>query len=584
MSEERVRDSSALGRSHPRFLPRIAAGVAVLGSFFAVASGLSCAGPLSDSCEELGTCGAVAKGKADGGADGAAHADGAADAATEPFCDPTQDPKDEPCVLDDAYGVFVAATGTDDGGTDADDGGSAGGDGSASSPYTTIGQALANPGTKTRIYICNGVYSEQVTITTTVSLYGGLSCAAGSAGPVWSYVGQSAKVTSPSPEYALSVTGVDAGPVTLEDLSFASPGATAEGSSSIAALITSSTVNLQRVTLSAGNGASGTAGADGVAAPNYTGSAPNGGPQTLPNSSGAGGAGGVGAVNLCTSFGASVGGNGGLACTTSASSAGLGTPGTATPEPPVTVPGQDGLPRGTMLADGGFVGDNDPGAEGMAGDGGAAAQDYGTLSGSGWVPSAGGGGDRGNPGQGGAGATDPRYGLCNTKAPNSVGGGGGGAGGCGGTGGQGGGGGGASIALASVDSTIELTTCTLIAAAGGTGGAGGAGQDGQAGGVGGNATVTGESHAAGGAGGNGAGGSGGAGGTGGISVGILESGSTITADTATTESTTLGAPGAGGAAGSAGQHGAESALTTGMDGNSGAPGTAGIAAARLQLM
>src|SRR5260221_7004756 len=96
-------------------------------------------------------------------------ADGAADVAIDRFvCDRTKDPKDAPCVLDEAYGVFVASPEGIDGGMDAsEDGGTpVSGDGSMSRPYATIGQALANLGSKARIYVCNGSYSEQVTITT----------------------------------------------------------------------------------------------------------------------------------------------------------------------------------------------------------------------------------------------------------------------------------------------------------------------------------------------------------------------------------------------------------------------------------
>lgn len=81
----------------------------------------------------------------------------ATDAATDRVvCDPTMDPKDAPCALDDAYGVFVASSAGVDEGTDADEGGlgSGSGDGSMAQPYSTIGEALANLGSKTRIYVC----------------------------------------------------------------------------------------------------------------------------------------------------------------------------------------------------------------------------------------------------------------------------------------------------------------------------------------------------------------------------------------------------------------------------------------------
>ena len=534
----------------------------VLGSVAAVSVGLSCA-PLPDTCEELGTCAAPDA------------------AAAAPQCNPTMDPKDDPCVLDNADGVFVASAAELDGASPSSEAGIAAEDGTAQHPFATIAQGLANLGRKSRLYVCNGAYREPVRITTAVSVYGGLSCASGPTGRIWSYVGQSAQVTSPSPAYALAVADVDSGSVTIEDMSFASPDATELGSSSLAALIASSTVDLRRVTLSAGNGANG---ADGIVTPNYTGSAPDGGSQALPVDLPFMPAGGAGAVNQCTGFGVSVGGQGGAGCLSGPGSPGLGTPGSATPVAPTVLAGRDGQARGAALADAGTVAANDPGADGVGGDGGlpAAAQAYGVLSPSGWVPSAGGDGDPGGPGQGGAGATDPIYGMCGTST-HSLGGGGGGAGGCGGSGGQGGGGGGASVALAVVASTVELTTCTLVAAAGGTGGAGSSGQDGQAGGAGGDVNSL-SAHAAGAPGGNGAGGSGGAGGTGGISVDILESGSRVASDMATTQSAKLGAPGAGGTAGMAGRHGAQAGLATGMDGHSGVSGMPGTSAFLLETM
>ena len=544
----------------------------LVGSLGSMALGLSCAGPLSDACDERGSC------RAPSGAD-AALGD-AGDAGAERACDPTMDPADDACVLDNALGVFVASAADAEGDAAAGEGGaeSASGDGSMARPYTTIAQGLANLGSKARIYVCNGPYGEQVNVTTAVSVYGGLSCASGPAGRVWSYVGGSAQVISPSPLYALSVVGAATGSVTIEDVSFATPSATAAGGSSLAALITSSAVNLVRVTLSAGSGGNGAPGADGIQNPNYTGTAPDGGSQVTPGPPGSGTfqiAGGVGGLNRCTHSGVSAGGGGGYGC----AGDGLGSPGTAMPKAPVTATGRDGLPG----ADGGAGSSpaGDPGADGLAGDAGLAAEVFGSLSATGWTPGPGKDGDPGNPGQGGAGATDPLYGSCGSST-QSIGGGGGGAGGCGGAGGKGGGGGGASIALASVTSTIELTACTLSAAAAGNGGAGGAGQDGQAGAPGGDAMFPAE-HAAGGAGGNGAGGSGGAGGAGGISVGILNLGSMITSDKATTTGTRVGAAGAGGAAGLAGRH-SLGGLMTGMDGHSGAPGNAGTSVAVLQLM
>ena len=564
----------ALSRTGHWRIPCAGSSGPLLGAFGVAALALSCRGPLSDACDEVGKCAPSMTGDA--------SLEGSSEASA---CDPTKDPKDEPCVLDNAYGVFVAAPVGVDAGTDAGDSGAASADGTSSRPYATIGQALANLGKKTRVYVCAGLYGEQVHVTAAVSLYGGLSCAPGASGRAWRYSGASAHVLSPSPAPALSVSDVASGTVTIEDTWFASPDATAPGASSIAALVASSSVHLVRVALTAGSGAPGAVGADGALTPNYAGSAPAGGPQVWGYTSGLFGAtsGGTGGINQCSHYGSSAGGHGGLGC-----GLGVGTAGSASPPAPVTRAGSDGVPMGASVAgDAGalvIVLANDPGADGVAGSAGAAAppQTYGALSPSGWTPSAGGDGAPGSPGQGGAGATDPLNGQCGSAAQD-IGGGGGGAGGCGGAGGQGGGGGGASVALAGIDSAIDLTACTLVTAGGGAGGAGGSGQDGQPGGIGGDDATFSGMHVAGAPGGDGAGGSGGAGGTGGISAGVLESGALVTTDTATTLGTRIGAAGAGGAPGPGGRHGVGVLVTTGMDGNAGAPGSAGTSNALLKL-
>jgi hypothetical protein len=504
-------------------------------------------------------------------------------------CDLTKGPKDAPCTVRDEYGLFVAPPAV------AEDLGAAvaasalvPSDGSMRRPFPTIRQALAMLGNKTRIYVCAATYSEQVTLTAPVSIYGGLSCAAGPAGPVWAYAGASAQFASPSPAYALSVRAVTSGTVTMEDLSFTSPDAATPGGSSIGAFIVSSSVSLARVTISAGAGADGAAGTDGTATPNYTQpQAPAGEPQAWGRGSATmlsgAYAGGAGAINRCIQSGLSAGGNGGLGC-----DRGLGMPGRAIPAASATAPGRDGLAMGTgLLDDAGApitILSNDPGADGRAGHGGVAAppQVYGILSPSGWTPSGGGDGEPGGPGQGGAGATDPAYGQCTNQTP-SIGGGGGGAGGCGGSGGKGGGGGGASVALAAIDAQVHLSACVLTAAAGGKGGAGGAGQDGQAGASGGDDTSFSQLHAAGAPGGNGAGGSGGAGATGGISVGILVMSSAVASDPLTDANIRVGAAGASGAGGGAGRF-SPGILPTGNSGNPGAAANPSIAAARLHLM
>jgi hypothetical protein len=534
-----------------------------------------------------------------GDATNATDATDATDAIEEMGCDPTHDPSADPCVLSDQYGVFVASPGSlvasgdggglTDGAAPANDGG-ASGPGSMAHPFSLIAQAVtwasstANFTGKTRIYVCNGTYPEQVTLTRALSVFGGLSCAAGPAGPQWSYVGGLAQVVSPSPGFALSVAGVApgvSGPgIRVEDMSFVARDTTPAdppGTSSIGALVVSSSVSFRRVTLRAGRGADGAPGASGDAAPNWVGPAPDGEAATVaPSPDGRI----PGGFNECIRFGSSAGGYGTFVC----DDAGMGTAGTATPPAPVLVAGRDGLPGGTPLPDGGTTGDAqgpaDPGADGLAGDAGAAPVAYGTLSPSGWAPTAGGDGDFGNPGQGGAAknGVPPDPGECTGPFVGTPGG-SGGAGGCGGSGGGGGHGGGASIALTIQSSAVDLQQCLLITGDGGHGGQGGAGEDSQAGGDGVGLefdyTITGQP------GGNGGGGSGGAGGTGGISVAIVYSASTrLTYDTLTQTNATTGSPGMGGLGGVGGKHGT-GPLLTGNDGNPGAPGIPGIAAFTL---
>jgi hypothetical protein len=502
----------------------------------------------------------------EGGTDVAAAS---ADVAVEaPACDPALDPSVDPCVLDDAYGVFVSADAPGPSASAVDGGGAP--TGTKDAPFGTISTALAHAGSRKRVYVCNGNYSEAVAVTSAVTLFGGLSCASGPAGRVWSYVGGSGHVTPTLPGAALTVMGVASGTVTIEDMSFAPIAATQPGASVVAALLVSSSVNLVRVTLTAGNG---TTGADGATAPNYRTAAPAGAP---PDVSGVAGA--PGGINVCSILGTSAGGTGGISCD---AVLGLGTPGTSTPIAPVIAAGRDGLPRGLVTPAGLTNTSDDPGADGAPGPGGLPATTFGMLTSAGWTPSSGGNGATGDPGQGGAGATDPRWGQC--MAPfTSAGGGGGGSGGCGGGGGSGGAGGGGSIALATVASTVSLQACLISSGAGGAGGAGGTGQDAEPGGVGGDAPIdSAAAHNPGGVGGDGAGGSGGAGGTGGISVGILVFGSTVTFDDATKRVITTGAPGTAGAAGSAGRHPAGG---TGPDGHPGQPGKPGMAADLLTLM
>ncbi|MGH7734677.1 MAG: hypothetical protein ACREOE_13520, partial [Gemmatimonadales bacterium] len=342
----------------------------------------------------------------------ASDANDAADAGDGFACDPTKSPRDEGCVVDEAYGVFVSAGGSDTGA------------GTKSDPVKTIGEGVAKAAQsgKTRVYVCAGSYAEAVVVSSSaVSLYGALGCDAG-----WAYVdGGASQVTGAANQVVLTIDGV-AGPVAVEDLVLTAADASGQddagnGRSSVAAQVNGSTVTFRRCGFNAGAAANG---AEGTTGSNYTGATA---PDGQPNDAGAGGAGGS---VTCADGTGSQGGNGGAAALVSF---GDGGDGTASPLP-MTYPAQalDGV--------GGAGGINrcgqgaDKGAFGAAADGGSAAVSYGVLTGTGWTPTHGGSGSVGAPGQGGGGGGGQ-------QSVQPLGGTGGGAGGCGGAGGAAGAGG-----------------------------------------------------------------------------------------------------------------------------------------------
>jgi hypothetical protein len=494
------------------------------------------AGPMADGAD------VTLEGKSEGSPahdsnEGSVSADGST-------CDPTKSPRDEPCMVDNAYGVFVSSGGRDIA------------TGTMSDPLKTIagGITTAIETGKSRVYVCDGTYPEQVALSSAVNLYGAFACDAG-----WSYVdGGAAQVVSAPNQIALIVNGVSA-PITVEDLRFAAADASGQddggnGMSSTAALVNASTVTFRRCIFIAGNGADG---ANGSAGSNYMGdAAPNGQPA---DDAGAGGAGGRNNCNDGTSSFGGRGGNGGTPSGTN------GDDGGASPLPTAAA-GYDGQGGASGMASCGAGAH--PGANGAAGTAGGAQTPgyYGSLTNQGWTPSAGGNGGNGNPAQGGGGG-----GGIGTPL---LGGTGGGAGGCGGAGGTGGGGGGASIGIACVSANVTLEGCVISTVSGGKGGQGGAAQPGQGGGIPGPPPSFGCS---GGGGGNGAGGAGGGGGTGGFSVCVVFKGNAPSGAVNCTKGD-AGAPGSGGA----GAAGGTNAIGSGPTGPDGGIGLAGLAAPTWQ--
>ncbi|MDP9000650.1 MAG: hypothetical protein M3O46_11120 [Myxococcota bacterium] len=461
-------------------------------------------------------------------------------------CDPTKSPHDAPCVVEVGGAVFVAPLAS--GGSDAT------GNGTRSAPYATIGHALANLAGRGRVYICDGTYAESVSLAVPASLFGGLSCPDGDGG--WNYIGGTADIHGEQNRIPLEIDRVP-GAIAIEDLAIAAANASGQddagnGRSSIGALVNASTVVFRRCSFTA---ASGDNGVHGGTSSNYSNAtAPNG-------SANDGGIGGAGATIVCGDGTNSRGGNGGNGAPLMGAA---GKDGSASPMPPITMPGFDGLGGSGGLTN---CSGGNPGANGLAGDDGGAATsgNYGTLSATGWSASAGGSGRNGNPGQGGGGGSG--------KSAPTLGGAGGGAGGCGGAGGIGGGGGGASIALACIESVVTLERCTLAASAAGNGGNGSVGQPGQGGGSSASAACSG------GYGGNGAGGGGGTGGAGGVSVCVLYKGNGPTG----TRSCAAGPAGMPGGRGQGGAGGTNALNNAAPDGGPGADGLSGVSDAALQV-
>jgi hypothetical protein len=496
--------------------------------------------------------------------DTGAEAEAGAEAAVADtfVCDPTLTPKEDACIINDAYAVFVAAPGALDGGLGGSD---VDGNGTMGLPFATIGKALQNLNGKSRVYVCTGIYPEQVSIDEAhaASLYGGLSCAAGPSGLTWHYEGGVASVRPlAAGQAALTIAAVGTG-IAVEDMGFESPGtqlqestgdgpSTGPGQSSIGAWVTGSTVTFSRVVLVAGDAANG---ADGTTIVNYDPNAATApGPLSATNSS----------TQTCppgaTSPPADSSGGGEGAFASDNGGDGSTYPVT------IGISPRDGV--GGLGDQGDYAAPGDDGADGNVRVSGVAALAFGALSDMAWLPAPGGDGGSGTPGQGGGGGG--RLVIPPSMTSYHFGG-AGGTGGCGGGGGRGGRGGGASVALFSVNSTVTLTASQLTSNQAGDGGAGGPGGHGQAGSAGSQVQYSGS----GGMGGNGGGGAGGAGGSGGISAGIVYRGNEPVRDAATLVSLGhgmgAGAPGAGGLGGAGGSNASGAAPSA----SAGATGTAG---------
>lgn len=420
----------------------------------------------------------------------------------------------------------------------------------------------ANPGTKARpkrelqaalatiragngryVLVAFGTYAR-VTLASGIGIFGGYDPSS------WTRRDRfpdGLPLVSGSPEGVLADGAKD---VVLQHLRIRglNPGASERSAYGIRALGNSS-LTLERVAVSAGDGAAGPAGAGG--SPGQR--AGNGDP---------------GAAGSCDGDVSTPGANGGSspAGRTGGRGGGSGFLG-----------GNPGS-GGKVGTAGGAAGDRGnpgkPGGKGESGENGApGAAGAGAVSSTGdareaWAGTRGGAGGTGEPGNGGGGGGGggPQVGtFVNNGGGN--GGGGGGGGGSSGTGGRGGSFGGGSFGVYLLNSRIVIESSSVAAGNGGAGGRGGDGGLGGAGGAGGKGgrICTSEVGAGGDGGFGGAGGrgGGGGGGAGGPSIGIFKGG-TSTVTLRGSSKSASGTPGAGGVGGRSGPGGVGGAGASGI--------------------
>ncbi|MEO5729377.1 MAG: hypothetical protein ABI134_28875 [Byssovorax sp.] len=417
----------------------------------------------------------------------------------------------------DSCGVFVSSSrGADDMAADR---------GTQAKPFKSIGAALMKADVA-RVYACAESFTESVTLSAAVDLYGGLDCTS------WAYVGATKKTTLTAAADAVPMTiGSAAGAVNVEDFAIRSAAAKLSGGSSMAVLADGVTASFARCDLTAGDANEGDPGTNGGAQAAQAEAGLPGGDAGLVGVGST--AGGVGGQNAICALSAGDGGKGG------------------------TIPsgdGGDGFQGDGNLGGAKGLGNNGAGcsAGGQGGDGipgqlVSGAQGIGSLDATGYHGTDGEAGQDGTNGKSGGGGGGSKA----SAMVHGAGGGGGGAGGCGGKRGTGGKAGGSSLALVSLGAKVTLTECKLSAGKGGKGGAGGDGQFGQPGGKNGDGGVGGTiaDGCNGGKGGKGGDGGNGGGGLGGHSLGIAVTGSAPTLDMTSRKSITLGAQGPGGLGG-----------------------------------
>ncbi|MGK3991151.1 hypothetical protein WME99_49340 [Sorangium sp. So ce136] len=470
-----------------------------------------------------GTGGAAGTGGATG-TGGAAGTGGTGGEPTPLGCVPSDE---RGWAADETCGVFVSATAID------------GGDGTRAAPVKTLAQAIQlaaqkEDETERRVYACAETFEETLTVTSGVTIFGGLDCEAN-----WQWEeGKKTILTASSGVVPLTMRA-GGETVHLEDVHVLAPSIDPDdaGTSAIAAIAELCEVDMVRCIFEAGHAAPGDAGASAPAQPEQV---PRGDQGNAACSDEV-----VDTVapqpNDCGTADPSTGGRGGPGNEDRGKAGASGSP------------GADANPNaGSYDATLGTCTRGEVGRDGDPGEPGPGASGIGQLSSTGYVGASGRGGQSGKTAQGGGGGGGSRGSIaCPGSNNGGASGGNGGAGGCGGAGGKGGSPGGSSIALLSLNAKLTFQDVRLIAGDGGKGGNGSAGQTGGLGGwggLGGAGSLTHDVLSAcnGGAGGQGGTGGRGGGGQGGHSLGIAFRGTPDTLPSLDGVRVQLGAFGAGG--------------------------------------
>ena len=333
----------------------------------------------------------------------------------------------------------------------------------------TAGIGAAVSAGKTQVYISAGTYTESITLSNGISLYGGYS-----ASNSWSRSAANIVNVTSSSNPGISGTSITIA-TTIDRINVTTSNNPVAGGSNYGVNCSGCTnLTIRYCTIIAGNGGPGSGGNNGSTG--AAGSNGGAGGQGSCDGNGSGGAGGTAGFSSC----GRTGGAGGIGGGTSGFGSQNGTAGS-------------GGTGGAVPGSGGGTGN--PGVGGGSGNSGVAAT-AGTNGGGGsggsvvsniWITSQGSNGTNGGNGNGGAGGGGGGS-QTGTFIDDGFGngGGGGGGGGCGGTAGTAGNGGGGSFGIFLVNSTgITLSNNTINSGSGGNGGSGGSGAPGGIGGSGG---------------------------------------------------------------------------------------------------